>query len=273
MQSRNLPMLPAHSYLGTNMANPQKENGHLQISNDIVDKFCKYRLSGEEWKVLWVIIRKTYGFNKKSDKISLSQFVKLTEMKRTNVIRSLKKLVNKKVIKKDTTYTTTYSLVKDYDKWEDQTSSQIETSPNRLSTSSHIDYKLVAKQIQTKDIKDTIQKTTTLQTPTSSSEENIISTNKTYLVIWNKFAEYHNLSKINTLTKPRLEKLSVRKKEKCFDFKEILGKVEKQSFMLGDNDRKWKVDFDWIIKNDDNYVKILEMKYGASEPQRKNRKL
>ena len=78
--------------------NPQKENGHTGIANEIIEKFCSYRISGEEWMVLWVVLRKTYGWNKKEDFIPLTQFQIMTGLKRPNVIRAIKKLVSKKIL-------------------------------------------------------------------------------------------------------------------------------------------------------------------------------
>ena len=75
------------------MANPQCENGHVDIANEIVEALARYRLSGEEWQVLLVVLRKTYGFHKKEDEIPLSQFEKMTGMYRANVVRAIKKLV------------------------------------------------------------------------------------------------------------------------------------------------------------------------------------
>jgi len=39
---------------------------------------------------------------------------------------------------------------------------------------------------------------------------------------------------------------------------------------MGENDRQWVADFDWIIKNDTNWVKVMEGKYdnkGKSKSQ------
>jgi phage replication O-like protein O len=79
------------------MANPQKENGYTVIANEILEALMRIRLSGEEWKCLLVILRKTYGWNKKEDKISLSQFVLMTGMKKQSVHRALKKLSSKNI--------------------------------------------------------------------------------------------------------------------------------------------------------------------------------
>lgn len=78
--------------------NPQLENGYVKIANDLVDSFCKLKLSPNETQILWCILRKTYGFNKKEDKISLTQFEKQTNLSRPGVVRALKKLVAKQIL-------------------------------------------------------------------------------------------------------------------------------------------------------------------------------
>ena len=102
------------------MANPQIENGHIDLANEIVDKLCSFRIPGEEWLVLWTILRKTYGWHKKEDEISITQFQKITGLKRANVYRSIKALLSKKiisVIKKDNIYINIYKFNKDFETW------------------------------------------------------------------------------------------------------------------------------------------------------------
>ncbi len=102
------------------MAKPQRENGHVDIANELIEALAKIRISGEEWQCLLVIIRKTYGWQKKSDFISLSQFAVMTSINRSNVCRALKRLLSKKIIyvvKKDTSSITKYSVNKDFDEW------------------------------------------------------------------------------------------------------------------------------------------------------------
>lgn len=81
------------------MENPQSENGHVRIANEIWEALGKYRLSGEEWLVLNCILRKTYGFNKKADIISLSQFCSYTDLPKYAVCRALRKLQVKSIVK------------------------------------------------------------------------------------------------------------------------------------------------------------------------------
>ena len=58
------------------MSNPQAENGDTAKANEIVEHLWMMNLSSYEWRVLWYPFRKTYGWNKKTDRIALSQFSK-----------------------------------------------------------------------------------------------------------------------------------------------------------------------------------------------------
>lgn len=101
------------------MANPQCENGYTKISNEILDALCKTRINGEARQCLDLIIRKTYGFNKKRDKISLSQFVENTGVKKTNICRSIIKLKNMKIIIQiQDDRGSIYEFNKNYEEWE-----------------------------------------------------------------------------------------------------------------------------------------------------------
>lgn len=101
------------------MANPQKENGYTSISNEIMDALAKIRINGEARQVLDVIFRKTYGFNKKEDAISLSQFSMATGLRRATVCRAINKLKLMGIItQKDNGIANIYRILKDYDTWK-----------------------------------------------------------------------------------------------------------------------------------------------------------
>lgn len=100
------------------MTSPQLENGYVKIATEIYDAFAKIRIPGEARQLLDFIIRKTYGYHKKEDFISLSQFVLGTGLKRPNVVRGLKKLLEMKlIIKSDTTLINSYRFNKHYCDW------------------------------------------------------------------------------------------------------------------------------------------------------------
>lgn len=76
----------------------QLENGYTKIANDLVDALAKSQPGFTEGQVLWSVIRKTYGWHKKSDKISISQLVKMTGKSRRMVIYAIQNLEAKNMI-------------------------------------------------------------------------------------------------------------------------------------------------------------------------------
>ena len=114
------------------MASPQRERGHIDIANEIADKLCSTRISGREWQIIWVVLRKTWGWlenpktdkkiKKKMDAISKSQFAELTGIPRQKCQELLNKLVSKEILLKGVTLKgniniATYGFQKDYSKW------------------------------------------------------------------------------------------------------------------------------------------------------------
>lgn len=78
-----------------------------------------------------------------------------------------------------------------------------------------------------------------------------------------------SLTKVRSLSDERKKHIKARWKQfnyKIETFEEVFRKVEASDFCKGKNDRGWKADFDWLIKNDSNMVKVLEGKYD-NKPQ------
>lgn len=144
------------------MASPQTENGFTPIANEILEKLCELRLSGYEWQVLMVLFRKTYGWQKPHDRISLSQFGAMTKIKPSHVSRTLNKLLKKRIITQiGNTIPQIYSFQKDYDKYLPKQG--IPQIGNRELPKQVIH--LLPKQVTTKE---TIQKKYKDRTPPSS---------------------------------------------------------------------------------------------------------
>lgn len=64
---------------------------HTQIPNEFIDK-CMGELTHAQFKVLIAICRKTIGWHKQSDYISISQIVELANVSNKTVVQALKEL-------------------------------------------------------------------------------------------------------------------------------------------------------------------------------------
>ena len=82
---------------------------------------------------------------------------------------------------------------------------------------------------------------------------------------WNEFASKNSLSSITSLTDSRKKKLQARLKSGEFKklFSDALVEIKKSQYLLGA--KGWKISFDWLIKNDENILKVVEGNYCDSE--------
>lgn len=101
------------------MASPQKENGFTPIANEILERLVNIDLLGAEFRVLLFIIRKTYGYHKKQDRISFTQFESGTGISRQTINKTIKNLVAKGLIVKICLPggNIGYSFIKDHENW------------------------------------------------------------------------------------------------------------------------------------------------------------
>jgi|GEM_PF-1693394 len=95
-------------------ANPQLEDGYLMIANEIVDALMRFNFPAYHMRVLWAILRKTYGYKKKEDWIAQSQIIEMTGLKKQHISRTLKELVARNIVTRSG-YKTAFN--KDYQGW------------------------------------------------------------------------------------------------------------------------------------------------------------
>ena len=103
------------------MTTPQLENGYTKIANEILEALAKIRISGEARQMLDVIIRKTYGFNKKIEAIPTSKFVELTGLSPMAIYKARKKLLELNLItisQKGESQILNYSFQKSHKDWK-----------------------------------------------------------------------------------------------------------------------------------------------------------
>lgn len=103
------------------MANPQLENGYTSIANEILDNLYKLPLNGTELKVVSCIFRYTFGFSRKSHKLSASFIARWGNCDLRAVKRALKKLQENRIIicinSEQRGVTAELMFNKDYEQW------------------------------------------------------------------------------------------------------------------------------------------------------------
>jgi phage replication O-like protein O len=99
----------------------KKVNNNLP--SECMEALASTSLSSQESKILWAIIRKTYGWHKKEDFISLSQFSAITGLANSHVVHTIKRLHERNIIVKipmGNSKKCIYSLQEDFSIWIDK---------------------------------------------------------------------------------------------------------------------------------------------------------
>lgn len=201
----------------------QIENGGFaRIHNAILEILAKANLAPLEFRIVIFVIRKTYGFNKKSDVISISQF-EGCGASRVGVIKAIKNLLRLKVLTRESCgQSFMYGFNKYFETWlpevwetryigrgnnfhktnkpvdnhsNEETSKPVDeiTSKPVDTTSKPVDTKLVNPMVPTKDIKTIKQKTEEKTGDVLKIPENL-STDK-FLKTWREWIAYRKVIK------------------------------------------------------------------------------
>jgi hypothetical protein len=83
---------------------------------------------------------------------------------------------------------------------------------------------------------------------------------QSFVDLWNS---KRNLPRIKSFTGQRQKHFQARMRQPFFaqNRAEIIERISRSSFCTGGNDRGWRADIDWLLKNDTNFAKVLEGRY------------
>lgn len=105
------------------MANPQLEDGHIRIANELLEAILRYPgLTGLDLKVVFYVIRHTYGWQRKKAQISFGEISKAASCDRSGTRKSVLRLVQENILFVQHTVgdenANIIGLNKDYDSWQ-----------------------------------------------------------------------------------------------------------------------------------------------------------
>ena len=107
------------------------------------------------------------------------------------------------------------------------------------------------------------QPTTSTSTISEDKSSSVVSkttcewTNDFIVDSWNNFAREHNLKTIRSLSPKRREWLRLRRKKLGPVLDEIYTAILREPYLTG-KVVDWSINFDYLWRNSDNYIKILE---------------
>ena len=80
------------------LVNPQRENGHRRINNEIWAAMVNAGFSGSVYQVVMYVIDRTWGYDKLEEAIGYSQICKATRLSRSAAIKAVQSAEEKRVL-------------------------------------------------------------------------------------------------------------------------------------------------------------------------------
>jgi len=105
------------------MANPQLKNGHTRIANEILGEIMRLNLNGTQFRLVLAIWRYTYGFQRKTNEMSINFLAKVINASRTQTNRELATLIDRNIISVfgiGSKGARIMGFNKDYKEWDEQ---------------------------------------------------------------------------------------------------------------------------------------------------------
>jgi phage replication O-like protein O len=120
------------------LADVQLENGYTKIANEILERLALTKLSPTQFRLILVIWRYTYGYNRKDHAMSLSFLSEATGVHKQRVKQELDELIEKNIIivTEEGTFSKPRKLAfnKDYDTWRLQSTKESTVSKTAYTT-------------------------------------------------------------------------------------------------------------------------------------------
>ena len=246
------------------------EDGYTRIANELLEAVLSAELTARQLKIVMAVIRKTYGFNKKSDRITNTQIADITGIHHTHVCKAKNELLERKILITNGREIGVNKVVSEWKNEISQNSKTLAKSANKTLAKSA--KQSVPSQLNTKDtLKDKKDNTPIVPFGDSQSaaaelpdagDKKKSSTAKQPVVNYQAFADSYNeilgdrlpaCAVMNDKRKRALRKLLPLLKAptlECFSAYLNAFAHTARPFYFGDNDRGWRASFDFVLRQD-----------------------
>lgn len=246
------------------------EDGYTRIANELFEAVLSAELTARQLKIVMAVIRKTYGFNKKSDRITNTQIADITGIHHTHVCKAKNELLERKILITNGREIGVNKVVSEWKNEISQNSKTLAKSANKTLAKSA--KQSVPSQLNTKDtLKDKKDNTPIVPFGDSQSaaaelpdagDKKKSSTAKQPVVNYQAFADSYNeilgdrlptCAVMSDKRKRALKKLLPLLKAptlECFSAYLNAFANTARPFYFGDNDRGWRASFDFVLRQD-----------------------
>jgi phage replication O-like protein O len=242
------------------MSNPQPDK-HTRIANEIIEKgFFKTNLTAYENRVVWVVLRKTYGWHKKFDRIPISQIATETGLSKQNARKIKKRLIGRNIL---ITKGKLLGFNKHYEQWESHKTPPPRGVPGDSLGESQETPGGVPQDSQGGVPGDTSKET--LKEKHLKEKDKERDRSRVLLLLWNEKAG-SVLPQITQLTPTRRKAFREALLWRSLpDWAVVIDRILASEFLTGK--RGWRATADWLFRDPTNALRVLEGEFDGLSQQ------
>lgn len=255
-----IPFRPSVSVVERQVADI--DDGYTRIANELLEAFMAADLTARQLKVVLAVIRKTYGFGKKVDRITNTQISAMTGIHHTHVCKAKNEMIAMNIIITSGLAIGVNKVVSDWNFSISQHGKTFAKTANEILANSANTHK--PTQLNTKE---TIQKKERKEPPKSpkgecgGQEEKPVSQKKTTVDYQAVMSAYNSslgdrlpqAESLNDKRRRGIKRLMSELKEPTVEAVENYFSAFARSakpFYFGDNDTGWRANFDYLLRSE-----------------------
>ncbi|MBJ4953322.1 replication of DNA [Citrobacter sp. wls828] len=247
------------------------DDGYTRIANELLEAVMAADLTARQLKVVLAVIRKTYGFGKKFDRITNTQIAMMTGIHHTHVCKAKNEMIAMNIIISNGQTIGVNKVISEWNFDISQLSKSLAKTANKTLANLANDHK--PTQLNTKE---TIQKKEKKETPLppdgGEDGQEKLERRKTERIDYDSFLKAYNAEvgeklphavTVNEKRKRRLKKIIPQLKTPNVEgFRAYVRAFVHQAkpFYFGDNNTGWTADFDYLLR-DDTLTGVREAKF------------
>lgn len=269
---------------------PALAEGYCRVVNALAEGLASHPLTSIQSRVVWAVVRMTYGWNKGKDRIAASQLAEVTGLRRQQCSTALNQLIDAGVIIREGGSRSAIKMNTNIGEWNFEEkgtkgliNERVNTNHELCSVNSNCGHSVNTNCGHTKDRKDIYRKTTSSSSSPSENQGNAKSTNasKNPPCPYQKIVDlYHELlpqlPEVQVLSTKRKSQLKARwqqrvgrnSQRRCDElefWEKYFRYVSTCPFLVGQGkpsgDRPvFYADLEWLT-NASNFAKVIEGRY------------
>ncbi|HEY2455191.1 MAG TPA: replication protein [Scandinavium sp.] len=234
------------------------DDGYTRIANELLEAVMAADLTARQLKVVLAVIRKTYGFGKKFDRITNTQIAMMTGIHHTHVCKAKNEMIAMNIIVTNGLAIGINKVVSEWDFEISQVSESLAKVANKTLANlanTHKPTQLNTKEtIQKKERKEHTQSSGDDREPVKPAKRKSVQINYgEYLEAYNEIVgeRLPHAVEANTERQRKLRTLINSLATKNIDGFRAYVKAfmtAARPFHFGDNDRDWVANFDYLLR-------------------------